>query len=139
MRVRVCVHVQSVESGIDRWDAAHFDPWCVQLSELEASVAACTARLDEMERAQSEGASALPRQLEHLDAQVSTALAEQRAVFEQQVRAPAAAFEQQLLLKVDRVAHQLQNLYTRSHQQMNERHQQLIEGVQELKQLRLQL
>lgn len=131
--------LQSVESGIDRWDAAHFDPWCAQLSELESSVTACTARLAEMERAQSEGASALPRQLSHLDTEVSTALAEQRAFFEDRIRAPGAAFEQALLLKVDRVAHQLQNLYARSHQQMNERHQQLMEGVQGLKQLRLQL
>ena len=62
-----------------------------------------------------------------------------RTFFEDRIRAPGAAFEQALLLKVDRVAHQLQNLYARSHQQMNERHQQLMEGVQGLKQLRLQL
>jgi hypothetical protein len=157
----------SVEQGIVRWEEHYSHPWNTQLDELEQAVAALHARMDELEgnhdvqrleatrvlqralmatsSSSSSSAAAAAGAEEAKESSsdaaspgsVASSLASARHFFEHDVLPPAEAFHTRLLLKVDRMASQLQHVYNQAHEQSHGTQNTLTNDVEKLRQLRL--
>jgi hypothetical protein len=156
----------SVEQGIVRWEGHYSQPWNTQLDELEQAVAALHARMDELEGNHDvqrlEATRVLQRALmvtssssssssaaadadeakesssdDARSGSVASSLASARRFFEHDVLPPAEAFHTRLLLKVDRMASQLRQVYNQSHEQSHGTQNTLTNDVEKLRQLRL--
>ena len=155
-----------VEQGIVRWEEHYSQPWNTQLDELEQAVAALHARMDELEgnhdvqrleatrvlqralmasssSSSSAAAAAGAEETKETSSDaaspgsVASSLASARLFFEHDVLPPAEAFHTRLLLKVDRMATQLQHVYNQAHEQSHGTQNTLTNDVEKLRQLRL--